>query len=61
MAVFEDADKETVVDSIIETGRDKIAGGGEEFIVDPSVEAVLEAAERIDEEVEGPRIESSPQ
>ena len=33
----------------------------EEFTVDPSIEAILEAAERIDEEVKGPRFESSPQ
>ena len=33
----------------------------EEFTVDPSIEAILEATERIDEEVEGPRIESRPQ
>ena len=33
----------------------------EEFTVDPSIEAILEAAERIDEEVKGPGFESSPQ
>ena len=71
--VDEEADEDTI-DKIarIEAVLDKIAGDEavhdntagervEEFTVDPSIEAILEAAERIDEEVKGPRIESSPQ
>ena len=42
----------------VETGRGKIAGGGEEFTVDPSIELFGEAAhdntarERVDEETD---------
>ena len=61
--VDEEAD-EDIIDKIAgrEAVLDKIAGERvEEFTVDPSIEAILEAAERIDEEVKGPRFESSPQ
>ena len=47
----------------VETGRGKIAGGGEEFTVDPSIELFGEAAhdntagERVDEEADEITIE----
>ena len=47
----------------VETGRGKIAGGGEEFTVDPSIELFGEAAhdntagERVDEETDEITIE----
>ena len=70
--VDEEADEITIEEIVIDSIIDKIAGGEaandntagervEELTVDPSVElAVLEATERVDEEVEGPRIESRP-
>ena len=55
--------EEIVINSNIETIVDKIAGGEatDDNTIDLSVElAILEAAERIDKEAEGPRFESKP-
>ena len=61
--IDEEADEDTI-DKIAgdEAVYDNTAGERvEEFTVDPSIEAIPEAAERIDEEAKGPGFESSPQ
>ena len=53
--------EESNIELFVEAAYEDADETADEIFVDPSIEAILVAAERFDEEVKGPRFESSPQ